>query len=59
MFVAWAMGKAFRLKKTQISFAMAASGFMNSNSLPIALVQSLVVEVKGLKWGDGGTSSLG
>lgn len=26
--------------------------FMNSNSLPIALMQSLVVTVPGLKWGD-------
>lgn len=31
------------------AFAMAAAGFMNSNSLPIALMQSLVVEVPGLK----------
>lgn len=29
---------------------MAASMFMNSNSLPIALMQSLVVSVDGLKW---------
>lgn len=29
---------------------MAASMFMNSNSLPIALMQSLVVTVPGLKW---------
>jgi hypothetical protein len=29
---------------------MAASMFMNSNSLPIALMQSLVVSVHGLKW---------
>lgn len=34
------------------SFAMAASMFMNSNSLPIALMQSLVVTVPGLKWDD-------
>lgn len=34
------------------SFAMAAAMFMNSNSLPIALMQSLVVTVPGLKWGD-------
>jgi predicted permease len=33
------------------NFAMAASMFMNSNSLPIALMQSLVVTVPGLKWG--------
>ena len=29
---------------------MAAAMFMNSNSLPIALMQSLVVTVDGLKW---------
>lgn len=32
------------------SFAIAASMFMNSNSLPVALMQSLVVTVHGLKW---------
>lgn len=32
------------------SFAIAAAMFMNSNSLPIALMQSLVVTVPGLKW---------
>lgn len=31
---------------------MAAAMFMNSNSLPIALLQSLVVTVPGLQWGD-------
>ena len=31
---------------------MAAAMFMNSNSLPIALMQSLVITVPGLKWGD-------
>lgn len=31
---------------------MAAAMFMNSNSLPIALMQSLVISVPGLKWGD-------
>jgi auxin efflux carrier family protein len=31
---------------------MAASMFMNSNSLPIALMQSLVITVPHLKWGD-------
>ena len=34
------------------SFAVAASMFMNSNSLPIALMQSLVITVPGLKWGE-------
>ena len=31
---------------------MAAAMFMNSNSLPIALMQSLVLTVPGLKWGE-------
>lgn len=30
---------------------MAAAMFMNSNSLPIALMQSMVLTVQGLKWG--------
>ncbi|KZT60982.1 hypothetical protein CALCODRAFT_491932 [Calocera cornea HHB12733] len=47
----WALSKLFRLKRSQRSFAMAASMFMNSNSLPIALMQSLVITVPGLKWG--------
>ena len=34
------------------SFAMAASMFMNSNSLPIALMQSIVYSVEALRWGD-------
>ncbi|CDZ97781.1 Predicted membrane protein [Phaffia rhodozyma] len=51
MAVAWCLGTLLRLKKSQKSFAMAGSMFMNSNSLPIALMQSLVVEVPGLKWG--------
>lgn len=49
--VAWLLGSLFRLKKSQRSFGMAAAMFMNSNSLPIALMQSLVVTVPGLKWG--------
>lgn len=36
----------------QRSFAIASAMFMNSNSLPIALMQSLVITVPGLKWGD-------
>ena len=35
--------------KLHRNFAMAASMFMNLNSLPIALMQSLVVMVNGLK----------
>lgn len=43
------------------SFAVAAAMFMNSNSLPIALMQSLVVTVPGLKWGpdDSGDAMVG
>ena len=37
------------------AFAIAASMFMNSNSLPIALMQSMVLTVHGLKWGPGDT----
>lgn len=33
------------------AFAICAAMFQNSNSLPIALIQSLVMEVPGLKWG--------
>ncbi|TFK38206.1 membrane transport protein-domain-containing protein [Crucibulum laeve] len=45
-FLSWITG----LKRSQRSFAMAAAMFMNSNSLPIALMQSLVVTVPGLRW---------
>jgi auxin efflux carrier family protein len=43
------------------SFAIAASMFMNSNSLPIALMQSLITTVPGLKWGpeDGKSAMIG
>lgn len=34
---------------------MCAAMFQNSNSLPIALIQSLVIEVPGLKWGHDDT----
>ena len=36
---------------------MAAAMFMNSNSLPIALMQSLVFTVPGLEWDDDDTPS--
>jgi predicted permease len=49
--VALILSYAFRLKKSQRAFATAASMFQNSNSLPIALMQSLVVTVPSLKWG--------
>ncbi|KAH7909157.1 membrane transport protein-domain-containing protein [Hygrophoropsis aurantiaca] len=48
--VAYILGTIFRLRKSQRNFAMACSMFMNSNSLPLALMQSLVVTVPGLKW---------
>ncbi|KAF9788658.1 membrane transport protein-domain-containing protein [Thelephora terrestris] len=50
MGVAFLLGWVLRLKRSQRSFAVAASMFMNSNSLPIALMQSLVVTVPGLRW---------
>ncbi|KAJ7760725.1 auxin efflux carrier [Mycena maculata] len=51
MSVSFFLGWIFRVKRSQRNFAMAAAMFMNSNSLPIALMQSLVVTVPGLKWG--------
>lgn len=50
MAVAFFLGLTFQLKRSQRSFAIAASMFMNSNSLPIALMQSLVVSVPALRW---------
>lgn len=66
MSVAYTLGTVFRLKRSQRcvarfyfvsynqlsvrAFAMAAAMFMNSNSLPIALMQSLVGTVHALKW---------
>jgi auxin efflux carrier family protein len=52
MTISLALGLVFNLKPSQRSFAMAAAMFMNSNSLPIALMQSLVATVPSLKWGD-------
>ncbi|KZT24861.1 hypothetical protein NEOLEDRAFT_1163066 [Neolentinus lepideus HHB14362 ss-1] len=51
MIVAYVLATVFRLRRSQRSFAIAAAMFMNSNSLPIALMQSLVITVPGLKWG--------
>lgn len=53
--VAFALSLVFRLSRTQRNFAIAASMFMNSNSLPIALLQSLVYAVPGLGWGEDDT----
>jgi predicted permease len=35
---------------------MAASMFMNTNSLPVALMQSLVIAIPTLRWGDDDTT---
>ncbi|KAI6000317.1 membrane transport protein-domain-containing protein [Pisolithus orientalis] len=48
--IANGLAKTCRLKRSQRNFAVAASIFMNSNSLPVALMQSLVATVPGLKW---------
>ncbi|THH06127.1 hypothetical protein EW145_g4297 [Phellinidium pouzarii] len=57
MGVSYSLGWLFRLKRSQRNFAVAASMFMNSNSLPIALMQSLVVTVPGLKWDEDDTET--
>ncbi|KAG7095480.1 hypothetical protein E1B28_006219 [Marasmius oreades] len=58
MTVPFLLGSIFRLKKSQRAFAMAASMFMNSNSLPIALMQSLVVTMNhALRWTDDDTKN--
>ncbi|SGY44110.1 BQ5605_C001g00117 [Microbotryum silenes-dioicae] len=49
--VAFAIAKVFRLKKAQRNFAIACTMFQNSNSLPIALMQSLIGEKMPLRWG--------
>ncbi|KAI5118167.1 hypothetical protein M0805_005789 [Coniferiporia weirii] len=57
MCISFFLGWAFRLKRSQRNFAVAASMFMNSNSLPIALMQSLIITVPGLKWDEEDTKS--
>ncbi|GAA5987970.1 hypothetical protein JCM5350_007839 [Sporobolomyces pararoseus] len=59
--VAYILGRLFRLKKGQRNFAIACSMFQNSNSLPIALLQSLLSEKLPLSWGphDTKTAQLG
>ncbi|KAF9234456.1 hypothetical protein BU15DRAFT_79010 [Melanogaster broomeanus] len=49
--VAHALARTCRLSRSQVNFATAASMFMNSNSLPVALMQSLASTVPLLKWG--------
>ncbi|GAA5943451.1 uncharacterized protein JCM15063_006475 [Sporobolomyces koalae] len=49
--VAYSLGTLFRLQRGQRNFAIACAMFQNSNSLPIALVQSLLSEKLKLSWG--------
>ncbi|KAF7327416.1 hypothetical protein MKEN_00319400 [Mycena kentingensis (nom. inval.)] len=53
MSTAYVVASLFRLKRSQRNFDIASAMFMNSNSLPIALMQALVASgsVSGLKWG--------
>ncbi|KAI0245674.1 auxin efflux carrier [Lactifluus subvellereus] len=53
--VAWLLAYVFRLSRPQRNFAMAASMIMNSNSLPVALLQSLALTMPGLEWGENDT----
>ncbi|GAA5959586.1 hypothetical protein JCM3765_007206 [Sporobolomyces pararoseus] len=59
--VAYILGRLFGLKKGQRNFAIACATFQNSNSLPIALLQSLLSEKLPLSWGphDTKTAQLG
>ncbi|KAG6816560.1 hypothetical protein H0H93_007966, partial [Arthromyces matolae] len=50
MLVAYALSCLAGLKKSQRSFTIATAMFMNCNTLPIALMQNLVVTVPVLKW---------
>ncbi|KAH9963339.1 membrane transport protein-domain-containing protein [Russula dissimulans] len=54
--VAWLLGSIFRLSRPHKNFAMAAAMIMNSNSLPVALLQALAVSVPGLEWGQNDTA---
>ncbi|CAO1616651.1 unnamed protein product [Sympodiomycopsis kandeliae] len=53
-FAAWALSKLARLSKAQRNFALACSISPNSNSLPVALMQSLVLTVPQLHWEEEG-----
>ncbi|KAF8802809.1 hypothetical protein BYT27DRAFT_6752945 [Phlegmacium glaucopus] len=50
MLIGRILGTLFRLRQSQKSFVVAAAMFMNSNALPIALMQSLVLSVPDLMW---------
>ncbi|KAI8443753.1 auxin efflux carrier [Phakopsora pachyrhizi] len=52
--IGWLLSKAFRLKRAETNFCLSFSMFMNSNSLPIALMTSLtrgLHDKGGLNWG--------
>lgn len=53
-FAAWTLSKLARLTKAQRNFAMACAISPNSNSLPVALMQSLVLTVPQLHWEEEG-----
>lgn len=53
--VAGILGSLLRLDRPHRNFAMAAAMIMNSNSLPVALLQSLVLTVPGLQWDNDDT----
>jgi len=55
--VAYILARLFRLKPSQRNFAVACSMFQNSNSLPIALLQSLVGEKLPISWGPHDTKA--
>jgi len=52
--VAWLLSKLFRFQRAERNFCLSFAMFMNSNSLPIALMTSLITTIHGqdgLKWG--------
>jgi len=55
--VAQIIARFMGLSKMQRNFTVAACMFMNSNSLPVALMQSLVTSVPHLRWGDDDNST--
>jgi predicted permease len=47
--IAWGLGKCFGLSKIRRNLAVAGATFMNSNTLPIALMQTMSSSLS-LKW---------
>ncbi|POW14757.1 hypothetical protein PSTT_02669 [Puccinia striiformis] len=46
---AWCLGKMFRLSRLHLNVAVAGAMFMNTNTIPIALIQSLSLSLDKLK----------